>query len=321
VAGKKKTELIQIEREPWQFDMSSAAHEPPKPDETIAWWVVDEFGEWVRHSTGPIEQPEKIWINDTGELVKEYKSGRLEGKIKGTSRYRQLGVQFPQKKAKRNTKPTQIISLLTQNPSGGSRPASTFFWWKQPDEDYYIAHDKRALPEHLAESRENYYLVEETSIYRLRFVCPDSGGGPAFNPYPLYVGSRPQAPASIGPILIYVNPANGQASWICPKCTYFNSKERGGDGHAVMHTISPELREELARGGIIPQTHIEHEADELYHTICKNPGSSYYELDKLMNWDSDGDKSQRIINRYLADKVKMVKGRKKKGYKIYPKYK
>jgi len=73
VVGKKKTELIQIEREPWQFDMSSVAQEPPEQDETIAWWVVDGFGEWVRHSTGPLEQPEKIWINDTGELVKEYK--------------------------------------------------------------------------------------------------------------------------------------------------------------------------------------------------------------------------------------------------------
>ena len=27
--------------------------------------------------------------------------------------------------------PTRIISLLTQNLSGTSRPASTFFWWKR----------------------------------------------------------------------------------------------------------------------------------------------------------------------------------------------
>jgi len=88
-----------------------------------------------------------------------------------------------------------------------------------------------------------------------------------------------------------------------------------------MHTISPELREELARGEIIPQKNVEVEADELYRIICQNPGSSYYELDKLMNWDSDGNKSQRIINKHLANKVKMVEGRKKKGYKIYPNYK
>jgi len=106
-----------------------------------------------------------------------------------------------------------------------------------------------------------------------------------------------------------------------PEVHFFNSKEYGGDGHAVMHTISPELREELARGEIIPQKNVEVEADELYRIICQNPGSSYYELDKLMNWDSDGDKSQRIINKHLANKVKMVEGRKKKGYKIYPNYK
>jgi len=318
---KKKNTLAQVEREPWLFDLSPATQDLPKQDETPPWWI-DVFGELIRHSTGPIEQPEKWWINESGESVKQYKDGRLEGNIMGTSKYRQLCTKFPQDTPRRRGKPTQIISLLTQNLTGDSRPASTFYWWKQPDEGYYIAHDKRALSEHLAESRENYYLVEETSIYRLKFVCPDSRGGPSFNPYPLYAGSKPQTPANIGPISIYINPANGQASWICPKCTFFNSKEYGGDGCVVKHAIPPDLRDELTRGGVIPQKAVELEADELYRIICRNPGSSFYELDHLMGWNSNGDHSQRIINKHLANKVEMVKGRKKqKGYKIYAKYK
>lgn len=42
-----------------------------------------------------IEQPVQWWINESGESVKLYKNGRLEGKTKGTSKYRQLCVEFP----------------------------------------------------------------------------------------------------------------------------------------------------------------------------------------------------------------------------------
>lgn len=325
----KKTrgaELKQIERpsietspEPELIDLSSlltTTHEADSPK---------------LNETGPIEQPEKWWINEFGESVKQYKDGRLEGEIKGTSKYRQLCVKFPRDTTSlwrsgigERIKPTQIASLLTQNPTGGTRPASTFFWWKQPDEGYYIAQAKKGLADFLAETRENYYIVEETSEHRFRFVCPDhSHGGTSFNSYPLYVGRKAQYPMNIGPISIYINPANDQASWICPKCTYLNSKKYLGDGHAVKHTITRELRDVLAKDGIIPAKEYKHadrlaETDKLLEVIRKNPGSSFYELDHLMGWDSDGRISERIINQQLKNKVDLKKGRKgQKGYKVH----
>ncbi len=203
---------------------------------------------------------------------------------------------------RRRTKPTQVITLLTQNLTGGSRPASTFSWWKQTDEGYYIRQKNARMPEYLAATRENYYVVEATSVHRLKFVCPKSRSGPDVD------GDS---------ISIYVNPANGQASWACRRCTYFNAKERGGDGRPMWHEISAEFRDELARGGIIPEKNVLIEADELYRAICKNPGSSLYELDRIMNWSRG--RSERIINKYLKNRVRLAQSRgKQKGYKIYP---
>jgi len=200
------------------------------------------------------------------------------------------------------TKPTQIITLLSQNLSGGTRPVNSFPWTKQTDEGFYIRGVNRRTPEWLAATEENHYVVDASSPYRLMFVCPKSRSGPDFDN---------------DSISIYVNPANGQASWACRRCTYFNAKERGGDGRPRWHEISAEFRDELARGGIIPEKNVLIEADELYRAICKNPGSSLYELDRIMNWSRG--RSERIINKYLKNRVRLAQSRgKQKGYKIYP---
>jgi hypothetical protein len=299
-----KAELVQVEREP---------EEPERIDLSSLLTTTHEADSPKLNETGPIEQPEKWWINEFGESVKQYKDGRLEGEIKGTSKYRQLCVKFPRDTTSlwrsgigERIKPTQIASLLTQNPTGGTRPASTFFWWKQPDEGYYIAQAKKGLADFLAETHENYYVVDENSEHRLKFDCPNHDHG-----------------NRNGAILIYINPANDQASWICPKCSYLNSKKYRGDGHAVKHTIPRPLRDELARDGIIPAKEYKHkdrlaETDKLLEVIRKNPGSSFYELDRLMKWDSDGRISERIINQQLKNKVDLKKGRKgQKGYMVH----
>jgi hypothetical protein len=285
------------------------------------------------NETITIEQPVKWWINESGESVKEYKNGRLEGEFKGTSKYQQLCCQFPQDTSRlwrsgigERIKPTQIVSLLTQNPTGGPRPASTFFWWKQSDEGYYIAKAKQGLAEFLAATKENYYLVEETSIHRLGFKCPDHAHGQTlYGLHPRYAGDT-DVPAHIGPILIYINPANDQAVWYCPKCSKLNSKRYGGDDKAVKHTVPRELRDALAEDGIIPPKEYKHadrlaEKDKHLDLIIKNPGMSFYELDHAMGWDSDGRNSERIINKHLKDKIDLRKGRKgNKGYKVYIKH-
>lgn len=216
--------------------------------------------------------------------------------------------------AGQRVKPTQIISLLTQNPTDGTRPASSFFWWKQPDEDHYVTWARAGMAEFLAETRENYYFVDEHSGHRLRFKCPDpTRGGTLYGSHPTDIGS----------IAIYINPANGQAFWICPKCTQLNSKKYGGDGRAVKHPISRELRDELARDGVLPAKIYKHkdrasEKDKLIDVIRRNPGSSFYELDQLMGWGGNGETSKRVINRHLMNVVDLKKGRKgHKGYKVY----
>lgn len=285
------------------------------------------------NETGPLEQPKKWWINASGGSVKQYKDGRIEGKFDATGNYRQLSVASLRDTSRlwRNTageriKPTQITSLLTQNPTGGTRPASTFYWWKQPDEGYYIAQAKKGLADFLAEAHENYYVVDENSEHRLKFICPDhSRSINRYDSSTLWAGTDDFAarPAHIGPILIYINPANDQAVWYCPKCSKLNSKKYRGDGHAVKHTITRELRDELARDGIIPAKEYKHadrlaETDKLLEVIRKNPGSSFYELDHLMGWESDGRNSERIINKHLKNKVDLKKGRgKNKGYMVH----
>jgi hypothetical protein len=208
--------------------------------------------------------------------------------------------------------------LLTQNLSGSARPANSFPWWKQSDESYYIAKAKQ-VAEFLSNTRDGYYIVEETSSLRLKFKCPKFGSVGAQS---LYYGHKDQAPANFGSISIYINPTNDQASWICPKCTMLNSTACGGDGHPVKHTISRELRADLVKDGVIPEKEFKYadrlaETDKLLKVIRENPGSSFYELDHLMGWDSDGRISERIINQQLKKHVDLKKGRKHKGFKVY----
>lgn len=289
-----------------------------------------------------VEQPVRWWINETGESVKYYKNGNLEGNPKGTSPYRPLCIEFPRDTSRlwRSTigeriTPTQINSLLTQNLSGISRPASTFPWWKQPDEGYYLSEAKKMLPEFIAETQENYYLIDENSRYRLRFKCPEIGKSDrnqrGSGVYDSDIGSeeddnddyddswRCYPPIGIGPILIHVDPDSGQARWYCPRCSK-------GKDIPVKHTIPRGLRDALAKAGLIPKKEYKYndrlsEAPKLLSIITKNPGMSFYELDHAMGWDSDGRNSERIINKHLKNKVDLRRGRKgNKGYKVYIKH-
>lgn len=167
------------------------------------------------------------------------------------------------------------------------------------------------LPFYLA-STENFFVVDETSKNRLKFKCPVHG---RLDTNPLYIGTRGQNPATIGPILIYINPSNDAALWYCPTCSKL-------DGHAVKHSITRELRDELAEDDVIPRKEWKHkdrlgEIDKLLDIIKDNPGCSFYELDHLMEWNSDGRNSERIINKHLKDKVKLKKRKRKKGYEVY----
>ncbi|MCK9566774.1 MAG: hypothetical protein M0Q43_12080, partial [Methanothrix sp.] len=188
----------------------------------------------------------------TSQVYKEGKVCRVvydKTNLRGPPSYRNLAGQ--------RVTPTKITSLLTQNPSGiSTRPASTFHWWKQPDEAYYLAEAKKSLPHFLADTTENFYIVDENSEQRLKFKCPVHG---STGSHPVFIRTdSQQMPTSIGSILIYINPANDQAVWYCPKCSTFNSKNRGGDGKPVKHTIPRDLRSELADADIIPTKEYKH---------------------------------------------------------------
>ena len=224
--------------------------------------------------------PTKWWINEAGGSWKEYPDGSIELTGDPSGRYHELylkcdsevkcdicSARRPPYKTITSEKvnPTRIISLLSQNLDSIPRQASTFFWWKQPDEGHYIAKAKEGLAEFIAETRENYYLVPENSILRPRFRCPEIGNsikdsgrigdyddedifylneygvdlnknGVDLNKYGEAWTDRPFY-ADIGPILIYVNPKNDQALFYCPRCGKANSKRLGGDGKAVKHII------------------------------------------------------------------------------------
>jgi len=99
---------------------------------------------------------------------------------------------------------------------------------------------------------------------------------------------------------------------------FLNGRKYGGDGAAVKHVIPEELRQELAGDDIIPKKDIDIEIEGLYRTICKNPGSSFYELDGLMDWSRG--RTERIVNKYLKNRVRLALSRgRQKGYKVYPK--
>ena len=268
------------------------------------WVIIPTKGEWTRHNVDGTTSTYYV-LEDQLCLLSD-------------SNFSQLAVPRPvptyRNLAGQRVTPTRITSLLTQNPSGTStRPASTFHWWKQPDEAYYLAEARKNLPQFLANTTENFYIVDENSEQRLKFKCPVHG---STGSHPMFVGTdSQQMPTSIGSILIYLNPANDQAVWYCPKCSTFNSKP-------VKHTIPRDLRSELADADIIPTKEYKHkdrlaEKDKLLEVIRENPGSSFYELDHLMNWETDGRNSERIINQHLMDRVDLKKKKRGKGYQVY----
>jgi len=297
-----------------------------------------------------VEQPVKWWINESGGSFRLFKDGRIEGVNKGIGEYHELCVELPRDTSRfwrsiigERVTPTQITSLLTQNLNDTSRPASTFFWWKQPDEGYYIAKNKEGLAEFIADTRENYYCVPENSRLLRRFRCPEMGESFKDDCFRLgyFSGEEEDDEGDDEPdgtwrqqfleqhrgdILIHVNPDNDQAVFYCPRCSKANSKKYGGDGKGVKHTIPRELRDALSKDGIIPPKRYKYkdrlaEAPKLLDLITKNQGMSFYELDHAMGWDSDGKNSERIIMTHLKNKVDLRQGRKgHKGYKVYIKH-
>jgi hypothetical protein len=201
-----------------------------------------------------------------------------------------------------------------------TRPASFLFLWNQEDEDYYLAEYRRGLPQFTEETHDNFYTVDENSEHRLKFKCPVFGNT-ASNPVFVETDGKEVPVNSIGSILIYINPANDQAEWYCPKCSMFNSKSRGCNGKSVKHSIPRGLRDELVDDGIFPirgSKHKDRLAEKLFGIIRDNPGASFYELDHLMEWGTDGrNSSERIINKHLKDRVDLRKRRKGKGYQVY----
>ena len=345
----KRSLPIEADGEIELIDLSSLTNTNPKEEAELS---------SLNYRISP-RHPVKWWINEAGGSWKEYPDGSIELTGDHSGCYRELylkcdtelkcdicSIRRPPYKTITGEKvnPTRIISLLSQNLDSIPRPASTFFWWKQSDEGHYIAKAKEGLTEFIAATRENYYFVPENSRLRPKFRCPeigisikDSGRigdddddyGVDLNKYGVDLNKYGEAwtdrpiYADLGPIQIYVNPKNDQAVFYCPRCSKAKSKRTGGDGKGVKHTIQRELRDELAKEGIIsPKRYKYHdrlsESGKLLDFIRNNQGMSFYELDQAMGWDSDGRISKRIINKQLKDKVELRKGRKgNKGYKIY----
>jgi hypothetical protein len=290
-----------------------------------------------------IEQPVQWWINESGESVKLYKNGRLEGKTKGTSKYRQLCVEFPRDTSRlwqtvlgERVRPTQISSLLSQNLDDTPRSPNFCYKWDQSDEGYYRARAKEGLAEFIAETVPNYYCVPAASPDRWRFKCPDrkklsvSSGrvwGDACdddvgecNNWDYGGGAYELPPPNtlLGDILIYVNPRTGQAEYTCPRCSHNNNKRFGGDGHPIKHSITRELRAILSEAGIIPSKEYKNkdrtvEADAIITLVNTTPGISYYRIDQTFGWPKGT--AERLIKNRLEGKVKVRKG--KKGYRVY----
>ena len=263
-----------------------------------------------------IEQPAQMWLNTTsGGLVKIFKDGRIEGDAIGT--VRQLCCQFQQdttdlhKKFGTKVTPTQIISLLTQNPSGETRDANYFFWRDQKDEKYYQIKAKEGLAWWISATHENYYYLPETSRLRLEFKCAHSYT--KYNSTSLYKthGDLDEMPASIGDLLLYVNPTSSQVFWYCPVCSQKAHK-------GVRHLMDDrDLRRELELDGIIPERKFKYEdrmsqIDDILEFIGQNEGTSFYWVDKELGLPSGT--SQRIINKDLKDRVTIRKKRGGKGY-------
>ena len=294
-----------------------------------------------------VEQPVRWWINESGDSVKLYKDGRLEGESKGTSKYQPLCIEFPRDTSRlwRTTlgeriKPTQISSLLSQNIDDTSRSPNFCYKWDQPDEGYYKARAKEGLAEFIADTRSNYYCVPEGAPLRWMFKCPEqrktmvrvegvpdcsqldeSDGCSYFEDCSDYGSGHMELPPPKtynGDILIYVNPKTGQAEYICPRCSYNNSKMFGGDGHPVKHPITREMRSVLSEAGIIPSKEYKYkdrtvDVDAIITLVNTNPGISYYRIDQAFGWPKGT--AERLIKKQLKGKVKVRKGRK--GYRVY----
>jgi len=283
-----------------------------------------------------VEQPVQWWINDAGSSIREYKDGRLEGNFNATTKYRELSlVSFRDTSRLHRTilgekiSPTQVISLLSQNLNDTPRPINATPWSTQPDEGYYISELKKGDPEWIATTRENYYCINENSEHRLKFRCPELVKGDRESVNQEFLNGdkdeycilgedswldRPIV--DIGDILVYINPANDQAVWHCPRCSKKYNKK-------VTHPLPKNLRTALMKDGTIPSKKYKNknrleEAPELLKFIIKHGGMSFYELDQAMGWDTDGRTSERIINKQLKDRVELRKSRKgHKGYRVY----
>jgi hypothetical protein len=301
-----------------------------------------------------IEQPVKWWINNSGGSVKMYKSGRLDGNFDATSKYHQLCCQFPRDASHlwrtisgERVRPTQISSLLSQNPSGPSRSPSFCYRWDQADEAYYIAKARAGLAEFRAETDPDYSYVSELSEYRGLFRCParlsllerrgpaplgkrslcgistssagDDGGD--FLDYGRGAGELPGGvPDDLrGPISIYINPKTGQATWICPRCTYNNKKEFGGSGYPIYHPVTREMRTILEVDKIIPTKEYKYrdrteDIPYIIELVNQHPGITYYGIDNALNLPKNTAK--RIIEKEMVGLVELRQ--KKEKIRVYP---
>jgi len=303
-----------------------------------------------------IEQPVRWWINDSGESVKELKDGRLTGSPeKLTGKYHQLCCQFPRDASclwrtvsGERVRPTQISSILSQNPSGPSRSPSFCYRWDQVDEAYYIAKARAGLAEFRAETEpDRYSYVSEFSEYRGLFRCParlrllerrgpvplgrrslcgisTSNAGDDGGDWLDYGRGAGELPGGVpddlrGPISIYTNPKTGQATWVCPRCTYNNRKEFGGSGYPVYHPVTREMRTILEVDKIIPTKEYKYrdrteDIPYIIELVNQRPGITYYGVDDALNLPKNTAK--RIIEKEMAGLVEL---RQKKGkIRVYP---
>jgi hypothetical protein len=282
------------------------------------------------------KHPVKWEVNNSGGSHKIYEDGSIEFDEKGTGPYHEI---YPKCSAPKKTKitHTQIISLLTQNPTGGTRSPHFCFKWDQTDEGYYKMKAREGLAEHIADNIPNYYCVPENSPHRWMFKCPeltkelekisaivhaegasipdcalDGAEESSYFEDNCDYGSGhselPPAKVRRGDILIHVDPKSGQASYVCPRCTANNSRLLGGTGYPVKHSIDRDLREMLSEEGIIPakeyknQKRTDRDADQVISVIEKFPrGISSYQIDKAFGWTEKT--TQRLIKKYLKDAV------------------
>jgi hypothetical protein len=296
-----------------------------------------------------LKHPVKWEINESGGSHKIYADGSIEFNEKGSGEYHEI---FP--KCNTPTRPkvkhTQIISLLTQNNSGPTRPANFCYLWDQTDEAFYRGKAKEGLAEFIADTRPNYFCVPCVSTYRHLFKCPDlaktmaaisaAREGPAEvepDDDPGYdddnvdygYGHFELLPPDVhqGDILIHVDPKTGQATYVCPRCTYNNKKIFGGTGYPVKHPIGRDFRQKLAEVDIIPAKEYKYEkrtadrdANVVISVLKLSPhGIGSYQVDKACGWPEKT--TQRLVEKYLNDVVvERTKKGKKKLYLIKNQY-